>query len=283
MANTPLIPTDLFEGPTWLLKFGAVDIPGIASAFTVVSEMDALENLQWRYLSFRYTRATPAGTQEDMAQWGLNIAQVSAGLLNTDWQAADYTTVDGNVEALWTILRTVTSNTHTLVDYQYHLRSYSSELKIGLSVPQTVTEPDGSVREIQRFAPSGPPLHTVVKNQGGSVSGTPHPYSSAMSVTLKSAVRRHWGRVYLPGLASALTPGAFGRFDVVQMQTVADAFHDFFAAIDTAGFAIVVPSSQANRKYAAGLLSVTQVQVDDIPDTVRRRRSKQALNRAVGV
>ena len=283
MALAPPLPTDLYPDQPWLISFGTIDIPGVDTVYTAGHSVAAtLAEIQWRLVTWRYTRATPAQTTEDMALWSLNLAKIQSGQLVPTWAAQDYTAVDGILDTLTTAVNGQLSSSHTLVDIVYHLRAFNPDLPIGETVPVLVDQPDGTKREVQRFAPTGPPLHVHVKNQAGGQAGGVLPYQTAMSVTLKTATRRHWGRVYLAGMAIADLVTANGRFSAATCLTVADAFSTAAKSLETAGFAVVVPATQANQKYAAGLNGTVRFQVDDIPDTIRRRRGKMAATRAIG-
>ena len=283
MALAPPLPTDLYPDQAWLISYGEIGIPGVDTVFTAGHSVAAtLEEIQWRLVTWRYTRATPVNTTEDMALWSLNIAKIQSGQLVPTWAAQDYTAVDTILDTLTGALLSRQAPGHTLVDYVYHLRAFNPDLPIGQTVPVLIDQPDGTKKEVQRFSPTGPPLHVKLRGNAGTGSGTTLPYQSAMSVTLKTGTRRHWGRAYLPGLVASEIAAVPGRFDSVVTQAIADAFSNAAKSLETAGFAVVVPSSQANSKYAAGLLGTTRFQVDDVPDSIRRRRGKMAAIRSVG-
>ena len=283
MALAPPLPSDLYPDQPWLISFGEIGIPGVDTVYTAGHSVAAtIEEIQWRLVTWRYTRATPASTTEDMALWSLNIAKIQSGQLSPTWAAQDYTAVDGILDTLTTAIVGSQSSSHTLVDYVYHQRAFNPDLPIGQPVPVLIDQPDGTKKEVQRFAPTGPPLHVVAKNTAGGGAGVVFPYSSAMSVTLKTATRRHWGRVYLPGVQASEMGTGFGRFATGTLTTVANAFSTAAKSLETAGFAVVVPVTQAVSKYACGLNGTVRFQVDDIPDTIRRRRSKMAAIRAIG-
>jgi hypothetical protein len=283
MALAPPLPTDLYPDQPWLISFGEIGIPGVDTIFTAGHSVAAtIEEIQWRLVTWKYTRATPSNTTEDTALWSLNVAKIQSGQLVPTWAAQDYTAVDNVLDALTTAVLSVSGVSHTLVEYAYHLRAFNPDLPIGQTVPVLIDQPDGTKKEVQRFSPTGPPLHVKPKNTPGTLTGVTLPYQVAMSVTLKTGARRHWGRVYLPGLSVAVEGSNPGRFDATRTQTVADAFSTAAKSLETAGFAVVVPATQAVQKYAAGLNGVVRFQVDDVPDTIRRRRAKQSAVRSVG-
>jgi hypothetical protein len=102
----------------------------------------------------------------------------------------------------------------------------------------------------------------------------------AMSVTEKTAFPGHWGRFYLP-LSGGSDFTSTRRFDTATVDSVANAVGACYATLQTAEFFPVIPVTQVDKTPARGLLQVTDVQVDDVPDVVRRRRLSQTTYRKV--
>jgi hypothetical protein len=106
---------------------------------------------------------------------------------------------------------------------------------------------------------------------GGS-AGLVLPTQDACSITLKTVPRRHWGRFYLPG------------FTGTQMDDSSHRGHWKPALCDTLAAAAKVlcsgPGSNLPVVYSQPLhvtYGITEVQVDDVPDIIRRRRAKKAI------
>jgi hypothetical protein len=103
-----------------------------------------------------------------------------------------------------------------------------------------------------------------------------------MSVTKRTAIPRHWGRVYVPGLTEGATAtGGTGRWNTGLVDGMGSAFHNFFDAMQTAGFPVVVASTQTDKRLEGALLGITEVQVDDLPDVIRRRRPDRAAHKYI--
>jgi len=266
----------------WLVKVALpFVVAGLEDAFTDgVGQAAPASDVQWRRLNWRFTRATPASTVEDVAMFGFDVVNLTSGNIDSSWTTGDYAAVDAAVTELWASLSPLVSNSHTLTEVQYHARTFSADLPIGEHVPQF--QP-GTNKEVARFERSGPPLHLLTKNEPGVNSGGVLPYQNALSVTFRTAARKHWGRCYIPGLSIADLASATGRFSPTTTVAVANAFAEFASDLAANDFYIMVPSTQNDSKYATSLQSVQQIQVDDVPDVIRRRRPKQASIRSIGV
>lgn len=218
---------------------------------------------QWRRFTMEYTRATPAGTVEDKAQIGFDIVNVSGGGFDSSWTPADHTTVHNALfafDAAWK-----------------PLRSTSVSLSAIKAYPRMFADP---MLPAKRFADGGPPTWFSLQNVPGTSATAPLPYQVACSVTLKTGIPRHWGRVYLPGFTQAAA-STLGRWDTADMQTVEAAAAGLMQTLWDADFPLVVASTQAQSILVGNLLGVHEIQVDDIPDVIRRRRPRQAAVREV--
>ena len=270
----------------WLVKHAVpFALAGLESFYTdgvatVVDEADAT----WRRQVWKFQRATPPGTEEDYALWGVDIINLTSSNIDSSWTSADFATVETAANELWSVLQSHMASHHTLVERAYYMRAFNPDVPWGEPVPFMVIDPiTGKSEEINRFTRGGPPVFRQAFNQPGNANPSGAPYQAAMSVTLKTATRKHWGRLYLPGLAGGATPGSIGRFSTTSCQTIANAFAEYASDLSANDFYLTVTTTQHEKKYAAAHNSVTDIQVDDIPDVIRRRRPRQAANRSIGV
>lgn len=120
---------------------------------------------------------------------------------------------------------------------------------------------DASVKgaPLARFE-SGDPALTA-----GGASGELLPPQVACSVTFKTIERLRWGRIYLPGVTGSQCQN--GRFTAQHCEAVVRQAAEFAQAAHDAGYALVV-FDVLNKTWRV----VREVQVDDIPDVIRRRR-----------
>lgn len=266
MPLTPALPTPLVKWSRYLIR-------GIAEGFTLLTGLnefapvaDDPADIEWRYAVLRFQRPTPAGAVEDYAQIGINLVNITGGDIDTSWTSGDYTTCDGHFTEWWNTIKSQIQADHKLVDVRYYRRYFATPM-----TPE------------KRFGDSGPPEHILTVNSNGTSVTLPLPFQVAMSVTFKTAVPRHWGRVYMPGLPQSAADDGYGRWDVGSRTAVANAFAELMDDLGGSEFFPVVPVTQVSKVLVPGLLGVTSVQVDDIPDVIRRRRARTTLVRYVGV
>lgn len=261
---TPALPAPLPKFARVLIKGVPFVTAGLEAFYDYITEATAVQDVQWRYVVLRWSRSTPVGTVEDHAQIGINIVNITGGNIDTTWTTGDYTTCEGFLDEWVNVLAPYIHQSHTLVDYRWYVRQFA--------VPMTA---------VKRFADTGPPARITPKSTAMLGIGTCLPYQSAMSVTLRTPTPRHWGRFYLPGIPPA-NMAASSR--LLSSVTVSLANNVAELADDLAGqdFQMVVPTTQVNRVLVPALQTVTSIQVDDVPDVIRRRRPKQASVKTVG-
>lgn len=280
MPTVPALPSPLTNVLKWMLKHPEVMDTPFHILFDYISSQTIEDELLWRYVTVRYARQTPTTTVEDYAQFGVNITNITSGQLDTTWNAADYTAVDAAFQELLPKLGGVMDTSHTCTDVRYYQKGFNPDLVIGANV----WKPGDAGDPPKRFAKMGPPAHIYIPTgSNGTVVGTALPYQTAMSVTFKTPGPKHWGRVYIPGVAPVGLQVDYGRWATSYQSTVANAFAEFADDLSVAGFQLVVPSTQQDGKYAAALLGVNTCVVDDIPDVIRRRRPKQPAIKQTGV
>jgi hypothetical protein len=149
-------------------------------------------------------------------------------------------------------------------------------------------------------------LRERLVNVPGNAGLAALPRQVACSVTFRTtpsgfsgpSLRRHWGRIYLPTLSTSNFPAGnigelgTGAVDAIVARWVA-LFTSQRAAADTNGFAlmpIVYHSAKPQRQTKAGATLpattedyhlVDNVEVDSVPDVVRRRRPSSTTYRVV--
>jgi hypothetical protein len=121
----------------------------------------------------------------------------------------------------------------------------------------------------------GDPVHVATSSFDGAQStDTPMPPQMAIAVTELTAVRRRWGRFYVPGWTVAAVDG--GRVLAAVRTALAQGAHDMYEAMATTGREMVV-----RRRADGSYQLVHSVQVDDVWDVVRRRRFSVTFARSL--
>lgn len=248
-------------------------------AYTWISAADNIEEMIWRYVVVTFNRLTPANTVEDRAQVGFNIVNMTNGSIDTSWDEGDYTTVNSAIGEFLNQWASLASSTHTANEIRYYVRGFNPDIPWG----QPVTTLDPSTgKPYDRFTNSGSVEAVFPVTKVGASVGPPAPYQAAMSMTFRTAQRKHWGRVYLPGVGTGETAN-FGRFTSLAVTTVANAGAHMVDYLQSRDFLVFVPTTQVGGNFHAGQQTITEVVVDDIPDVIRRRRPKQPAIKQVGV
>lgn len=121
------------------------------------------------------------------------------------------------------------------------------------------------------------PIYDTDQNLPGTAADALLPLQSAMSITFKTAIRKRWGRIYLPGLTIGAvgpdgqwTNGACAR----ATGNVKFQFHDLLPA----GWAHVVDQAAGSPSTAS--TPVVSVTTDSVPDVIRKRRAEFVRFRA---
>jgi hypothetical protein len=198
-----------------------------------------------------FTRTTPAGTREDVATFGLRIAKI-AGTERVIGLTSELTTIEGFLNTFNGTLGTIRNAQTTLAEYAWHERRANHPVA------------EGGGEKV------GPAIKRTTKSTVGGMATGRMPDQIAMSVTLKTASRRHWGRFYIPGIDYGNVDTTYGRFTAAACDIAAAATNPLAVALDGAGFRLGVWSYPKQA-----FMDVDQIQVDNIPDVQRRRRAKQ--------
>lgn len=176
----------------------------------------------------------------DSVQTHFDVVNVTAGDIDETWIDADFATCESAFDAFWGTIKTGVSPHYTLQEYRWY------RLGPGATPPET------AVRVTPRNVPA----------TGG---GDSLPPQLCVVVSLRTALRKRWGRMYLPAPveANAADPGLVATSYV---DSVAGAANAFETALSAADFEWVVYSKQMSRAYA-----IERLVVDNSFDTQRSR------------
>lgn len=212
--------------------------------------------LLWSRYQHVFTRSTPTGTSEDVAVVTMDIVNITGGAVDATWTTGDENTV---ATALTTFWASVMANCHTGLTWK-ELRRYELTFN-DMSNPKP-------------FAPSGPPKRIWTPMTSGTGTGSPLPYQCAATITERTPWPKHWGRMYIPGVVQGKVD-ANGRWTSATVSSLANAYSTLATSLQSAGFFLIVPVTQVDKVPTRGILNVTSVQVDDIPDVMTSRRARQ--------
>lgn len=221
--------------------------------------------VEWRRFVIRCTRSSPSGTSEDLAQFKLDLVNLTGGVLDTSWTSGDYAAVKARLDTMLTALKPYTASVCNYSEYRAYAMAFNAT-------------PDVA----RPFVNTGPPAY-LVAGVGAGTGVSVLPYQVSASVTFRTAWPKHWGRVYmpLPWLSGGLTD-SFGRLNSGYRTAVANAWHTCLAGLADDGFLSVTPVGQVGQEPYHALLATTDVVIDDIPDVIRTRRPRQVAARTIG-
>lgn len=248
--------------PVWV-RFILIWGPPVAAYLYdkyLVGHESTTDALAWRRVNLIYTRTTPTGTEEDKAQIGFDLINITGGAVDDTWTTGDFTTVETALTAWATSLQSSMQSNHTLTEYRWYRRAFNS---LDFEKP---------------FAPSGAPVRITSVSKSGT-AGSFLPYQVACSVTEETGLRKHWGRFYVPGIVGTGGIGSTGRYASGTVDAIANATKTLYEACAAAELYMIVPVTQMDKSPVRVLLPVEKVHVDDIPDIQRRRRARTVAYR----
>lgn len=210
-------------------------------------------------VSLAFTRTPPAGLREDRAVTSIWVAKVVGGGLFTKIPVAEFSAMETKLDTFVTAAMARVHPTWICVEYAWH--------QYDASLPRD---------ETGKGQKAGPAARVVVKNIPGASAGTRIPDQNANTITLRTVSRRHWGRSYWPPFTADQYVGATGRPGSTAVDVLANAFNTLHDGWQTDGYQIGTWS-----QFRWAFLTPKQIESDDSPDIIRRRRPKQTNYRKI--
>lgn len=196
----------------------------------------------------------------DDAYFSLDWLNVTAGGIDNSWDEGDFTKIEQELLTFVNVAQSWIDNSHKFTQVAFYQMAFND------------------YGDLRPFQDTGPPVRIFPLNQPGIGTAYQAP-QVAMSVTEITSVRANWGRFYLPGLSPA-NMQSNGQFSPALVDAVLAATHGMYAACAASELYPVVPITSVDKVPTRGLLGVTEVQVDSVPDVIRRRRPKTAAYKA---
>jgi hypothetical protein len=129
------------------------------------------------------------------------------------------------------------------------------------------------------FSVSGPPEWAAAYSTPGAGTGFQAP-QVAYTTTDLTPYRKHWGRNFWPAPAPT-DQIAGGHITPTFVDAWGQLVHDAYQSLMSNEFFPVVTVTQVDKVPARALLTLRGVQMDDVPDVIRRRRPENATHRQV--
>ena len=260
MAPAPLPPVL----PPWaraLLQVAPYIAVGLQAALEYIGEMepgDGASPDEWRRVQL-IGGPVAAHAASDKFTTSMDIANITGGGIDNSWTEGDHDAVAGQLGTLcatWAASMCSSFRWYEMRFYRAQFNSYS------------LAEP---------FVKAGPPVAIYpLTNVGAVASAQAHQVS--ITSTDRTAYAKHWGRNYWPH-PSAGTVTQPGFVSSATVTALANAVHTCYGALMAAGYFPVVAVTQVDKQPMRGLLTVNEVQVDNLFDVVRRRRPKLPTQR----
>ena len=186
----------------------------------------------------------------DDAECHFDFLNITGGTPDDTWTSTDYTTLEGFLDTFWNAIRSKHTTNIKLSQYSWYRHGP------GIVAPN-------------------PAERVTSRSIAGSGTSDALPPQVAQTITFRTAVRRSWGRTYLPGITESSTT-AGGDYATADVDVWANAAGALLSSAVGADFPLVVTSVHLNA-----VLNVEHIECDDVPDIIRRRRFKHALYKKI--
>lgn len=202
---------------------------------------------------FRFKDHSNAFSDQEKALCGVHYINTTGGDLDPTWVAADFAAVESAFQTMWTGLGAYATGEVQLYEHRWYA--------FGPGITPNRNFPRPPVR-----------VTTLASPIAGTATGL-EPHQIACTLTFRTALRRHWGRIYLP-LNKCVND--YGGQTAVY-TTLAAAGRTYVNSMNS-GQGITPVIWDRRRKVA---LTVTAIEADSVPDIIRRRRPKVTAGRSI--
>jgi hypothetical protein len=260
--------------PPWaraLLQIAPLIPPAFQFVLQHIGEIqdgNSSTNSSWRRLQLVFRNVADTEPADHMVTT-MDIANITGGVLDNSWTDTDYTKVEGHVTTLVTAYMAMTASQAQWVESRYYVQSFSP-----LPPPGTPLSDD------RPFNKAGAPERIFGHLVSGLPAGALQAHQVAITSTSKTAFPRHWGRNYWP-LPDGGQLAGDGHWAAPIRTALAGALETFHQNMAVDEFFDVTTVTAIDKAPARGLLTTTEIQVDDVPDVVRRRRISTTTARTV--
>jgi hypothetical protein len=232
----------------FLFKEAPLILTGLYAAYSDLERHDVASDFQARRCQVVQYRPAP----DDVCVNTFDFVNITSGELDTSWTSADFSGVEARLRTFYAAISANLPAGGGLREFRWSV----------------LPNPPGIENPALRVAPPATAL-----TWGGSFIAPPQ---LAMSLTKTTAVRRHWGRIYIGPLSTSAYSASTGRFGSTLVDSVANAFNTLRGGLQADDTPMIV----YDRARNVGL-SVDGVRVDDIVDVVRSRRFRSATYRKI--
>jgi hypothetical protein len=191
-----------------------------------------------------------AGLDPDVTHF--DFLNMTAGAPDDTWTTSDFTTLEGYLTTMLTSMSNFWASGIRVTAFTWY--------RVGIGIGT----PNPNVRQLILTTPIA----------GGS-AGNAMPPQIATTVTYRTAVRKAWGRSYIP-FSSTPNITTIGRMATTAVDSIAGAANTMAVAAAGSDFYLGVYS-----KRLSAFLVAEKIEVDNVLDIVRRRRFKTQSYRKI--
>lgn len=195
-----------------------------------------------------FDRASYSPADDDMTVH-FDFMNMTAGEPDDTWITSDFTGLETLLTTWWGQAKGQSDPKTKLREIRWH--------RVGAGI----TPPNPAVRIFT--------LGTMVAGTGTAGANVAQ---VACAVTFRTAVRRSWGRTYIP--FNGVAADAQGRWSTTLVDLVATYTNALVTSAASSDMHLVVTSTALSAA-----LNVERIVADDVPDIVRRRRLKHTVYR----
>lgn len=199
---------------------------------------------------FEFKDSAGSFSARERGMVGVHWLNTTGGDLDVTWTSADFALVETGFETMWTAITSKIGPDCRLVEHRWY--------------------PFGP----GAVPPTPPSRVTTLATPKVGSSGFTGAHQICSTVTFRTPLRRHWGRMYIPYQGSGYNPG--GVLSSTDVDTLANAANAYFKSGVANGLTPCVYD-----RIRKSCLGITAVEVDQIPDVIRRRRPRTTAYRKV--
>jgi hypothetical protein len=206
-----------------------------------------------KYVTAAFTMDDFGGTisSNQRGQFGIHWINTTGGDLDTTWTAADYTSVESALTTFWGDRQAAIPSSFRLTEFKWY--NFGPEV-----------------------FPPNPPVRITTLTPSAGTGTSASPLQLSTTITLRTTLRRHWGRFYVP-LIGAQCNGGGGQLGAANVDAWATAARTMLLAPGAAQGVHPVVWDRVH-KVAYG---VTAIECDSVPDIIRKRRPSQTGYRKI--
>jgi len=236
---------------------------------------DIHSSFELRKLQWRLSRAPAGGTTEDVAVMTFHFIKTPTPQGPWD-DTADLAGIESLIDPYWTALSALYPPWIVSDQYRWYKDGPAYYKLNGDGTAYIPVGGNEAVRVTER---------DVI---GTNTDVSMLPPQCAVTVTELTSDRKHWGRWYLPAFGASLADGE-GRVEVPTLSAIMTASGQFYGQAIASGFQPVVfcvqkpvrpkrPSGTLPEQEAVAF-AVTELQIDNLFDVIRRRRWDHATQK----